>query len=126
MIIKDVDGNDMFFKERINLGMYEAFIEESMNDRVKHGRPNTPQAIIIELMGEMGEAINAIKHARIWRPECPTVKERQALEIHMVDELGDTFFYFIALLKSLDITLEEIMEFNERKIRERYSMHSEK
>lgn len=108
----------------IKYSKYEKFIEQSMDDRMKHGRPNTPSALIIELMGEMGEAINAIKHAKIWRPDVGAEGQRE-LDEHVVDELGDTFFYFVALLKSMNITLEEIMEFNENKIRERYGMYRE-
>lgn len=41
-----------------------------------------------------------------------------------IDELGDVMWHFMALLNTLDITVEEVAEYNERKLSERYPNHS--
>lgn len=110
-----------FYDKGWQLNMYEEYIERCRADRRQRGKSNNAQTLLIEWFGEVGEATNAIKHARMWVSE----HDRDpSMEEHMLDEMGDVFFYYMSLLKSLGFSLEEVMAYNRNKIEERYGMNN--
>lgn len=64
------------------------------------------------LAGEVGEFINLVKKNIF---HCHAVTREM-----YIDELGDILYYFIAILDTLDLDLEEIMKYNIDKLNERF------
>jgi NTP pyrophosphatase (non-canonical NTP hydrolase) len=77
------------------------------------------------LVGELGELANVIKKIEFHK-HFKTYQERVQKEINegkrksfdeqLLDEAGDTLFYFIQLLNSLNLDLEEIMKYQKNKL----------
>jgi NTP pyrophosphatase (non-canonical NTP hydrolase) len=70
----------------------------------------------ISLTGEVGEVANEIKKG-IRNGSHTNDKE---FRIKMIDELGDALYYYVALCKSLNISIEDIIEANIKKSKEKY------
>lgn len=64
------------------------------------------------LMGEGGELVNYFKHVLIFG--------RKTKREVVVEGLGDTLWYVVALANSFGIPLSEIMEYNVKKLRTNY------
>lgn len=67
---------------------------------------------IMGLAGEAGEVVDYLKKHLFH--DKPFDREK------LLEELGDLHFYFTTLLNEYDISLEEVHETNERKLRARY------
>lgn len=61
---------------------------------------------------ECGELIDALKKATIYKQEL----DRE----NIIEELGDLLFYLSGLTSRLDITLEEVVDANCKKLNKRY------
>lgn len=67
------------------------------------------------LVGEAGEVINKVK--KIWRDDGGVVTPERRQEI--VQELGDVLWYVAEIASSLNVTLEEVAEYNLKKLQSR-------
>lgn len=96
---------------------YQQYVRDCMKDRRDNlERKVDTETMMLEMVGELGETINAIKHYRMWKYRDGSADTRQ----HVVEELGDMLWYFTAVCATLDITLEEVMSTNMTKLNERY------
>ncbi len=78
------------------------------------------------LAGELGELANVIKKEQFYT-DFSTYADRVDKEIKenkrssfrdmTIDEAGDTFFYFIQVLNKKGITLKEVMEYQQLKLK---------
>lgn len=99
----------------MNIGNYQNYVHEGLINRGERGRPTAPDAIILEMVGELGEALNAYKHARKWI-DVATATE----EAHLGEELGDLLWYVFAVCDTLGFDVEEVVRNNMYKLDERY------
>jgi len=67
------------------------------------------------LSNEAGEAAGEIKKA--WRDDFEGLTDSRCEKLIL--ELGDTFWYFCAMMDELGITLEQVMQANMDKINKR-------
>ena len=68
---------------------------------------------IIGLVGEVGELCDTIKRHQFYGQELDL--------LNLQEELGDTFFYFVALLECYPLlTLHQCVEHNRTKLKKRY------
>lgn len=72
------------------------------------------QHVVCGLTEESGEVAGLLKR-EVFK-HIPQPKERWC------EELGDTMWYLVATATLLDITLDEIWEYNTRKLEERYGI----
>ncbi len=78
------------------------------------------------LVGELGELANVLKKVEFHK-DIKTYQQRVEDEIKSgkrksfkemkIDEAGDVFFYFIQLLNKLNITIDEIIEYQMNKLK---------
>lgn len=77
---------------------------------------NTKEDMIINgvmgLCGESGEVIDIIKK---WYYQGHNLEEKK-----VIDEVGDVLWYVCSILSGLNVTLEETMEHNIEKLKQRY------
>lgn len=91
---------------------YEAFV-----NRNALGGQNGLLKRSFYMMIEAGEFCNDVKkHVEYDGLTMPA--ERHA---HMVEELGDTLYYFFLCMATLGVTLEDVMEANIKKLERRYA-----
>lgn len=106
---------------------YEQFIADCLDDRENRlHRKCSPERLLLELSGEVGELINAFKHERLW----PFEQQPSAVYVNYnidktLDEAGDVLWYLTAILYQLGSSLEEVMSLNATKIKERYGNKDE-
>lgn len=93
---------------------YQDYVHEGLVDRGQRGRPQEPDAIILEMVGELGEVLNAYKHARKWPEPAATEEE------HLGEELGDLLWYVFAVCDTLGFDVEQVVRNNMHKLNERY------
>ena len=101
-------------------------IENFVKKVKEHTVPNTDVYFKMNaLLGELGELSNIfkkMKFAEIWTKYSSRIKFeiengfRQPFNIQMIDELGDSLFYFIQVINHYDIKLEDIMNFQSKKL----------
>lgn len=97
----------------MKLDNYKMFIEKCLQDRYEIGRPMDSSSLLLELVGEVGEMINAHKHVYVWPDGVDT-------PTHVAEEIGDCFWYLFALCATLELDAEKILEQNKNKLEERY------
>ena len=98
----------------MDIGNYQDYVHDGLVDRSKQGRPQEPDAIILEMVGELGEVLNAYKHARKWPEPAATEEE------HLREELGDLLWYVFAVCDTLGFDVEKVVRNNMHKLNERY------
>ena len=98
----------------MDIGNYQDYVRDGLVDRSKRGRPQEPDAIILEMVGELGEVLNAYKHARKWPEPAATEEE------HLGEELGDLLWYVFAVCDTLGFDVEQVVRNNMHKLNERY------
>lgn len=89
---------------------YLEFLEERRNKNL-----GEKLEIVNYSMGLIGEASEISELIKKWYFQGHTLDRGK-----LAEELGDTFFYFMALLKIFEINLDEIMENNMDKLTKRY------
>lgn len=65
------------------------------------------------IAGEAGEILDYIKKVTMYRKPLD--------HNHLIEEIGDTFFYIEGLMQSMGITREEVLEANIAKLTKRYN-----
>lgn len=70
----------------------------------------------LALVGEVGEVCDVIKKANIYTDEKEYVDCREKL----IEEIGDFIWQTFALLNSLNLTFEEVIEYNVSKLNNRH------
>ena len=68
------------------------------------------------MAGEAGEVLDAVKKYTAYGQEL----NRE----HLLEELGDTLFYFVKMCQMLDVRMDEVAEANMGKLAKRYSSGS--
>jgi len=102
-VTSNVSKDTLLFKKRIK-DLEEAGINFAEMD--------TAIAGIGGEAGEIGDLWKKIKfHSKDWNAEN---KEK------MISETGDMFWYLAKLMQSLDITLDEVLKYNIKKLESRY------
>ena len=99
---------------------YQNYVRLGLSDRVHLGKPMDADTIIMEMVGELGEVLNAYKHARKWPDPKPTE------EAHLGEELGDLLWYMFAVCSILGFDVEDIIRNNINKLNDRYGYGSAK
>jgi NTP pyrophosphatase (non-canonical NTP hydrolase) len=64
------------------------------------------------LVGESGEIVDIVKK---W-----IFHDHYLAEEHLVEELGDVVYYVFMMMHALNVTLDEVMEVNIAKLKDRY------
>lgn len=93
---------------------YQNYVHSGLMDRSVLGKPQDPDSIIMEMVGELGEALNAYKHARKWPEPAATEEE------HLSEELGDLLWYIFAVCDTLGFDITQVIKNNIQKLNERY------
>lgn len=75
-------------------------------------REGPTSAMAMGLAGEIGETIDAVKK-RIFH-------HRTDQKAKVLEEAGDAFFYYTMILHDEGLTLQEVIDFNVRKLNARY------
>lgn len=73
---------------------------------------------IKEMVSEAGEVLSILTKA--------DRKNKEIDRDKIIDEVGDTFWGITGILNEFDISLEELMNYNHKKLTDRYKEHSEK
>lgn len=68
--------------------------------------------ILLGLGGETGEVLDCFKKAR-------RDLDKPNME-HVIEEIGDVFWYIFNLCSILDLDVEQVLEANMKKLQERY------
>lgn len=93
---------------------FQEFVHQGLIDRsIRLKRPSDLKSLYLELVGEVGEAANALKHTTWW----PDGKDTES---HVVEELGDILWYIFAVCDSMDLKVEDILKSNMEKLAKRY------
>ena len=81
----------------------------------KYKKPSVEESLLlhaVSLAAEVGEVMDEVKKSERDDKGLITKKRRKKL----VDELGDVLFYYLRLCDKLDISLEEIIKQNKKKV----------
>lgn len=96
---------------------YRQFVKACLQNRKRNSsRPLDVPNMFMELIGELGEAANAYKHACSWSKQ----EEFSAEYEHLKEEMGDLLWYVFALCEVMHLDVKELMEKNRQKLNERY------
>lgn len=98
----------------MTLKEYQDYVERGMHGRAGMGKPDDAKSIFLEMVGELGEVLNAYKHARVWPDGGATSEE------HLGEELGDLMWYIFALCTALGFSVESVVGNNISKLNDRY------
>ena len=98
----------------MEIKQYQDYVHQGLVNRSPMGKPMDPDSIILEMVGELGEVLNAYKHARRW-PDPSDMAED-----HLVEELGDLLWYIFAVCDTLGFKVEHIAKNNIQKLDARY------
>lgn len=82
-----------------------------MNDSFR--KDNPPNYTVVAMAGEVGELLNAYKKHALYSTENP---RHRADKGGILDESGDLFYYFIRFLTEQGLTLEDVMQYNMKKL----------
>ena len=93
----------------VNIERYKEFVISKCSMRTIDDMELTAT---LGLVGEAGEIADVIKKIRF--------HDHHAQPGYILEELGDLFFYFVLMLEAQGYTLEGIVDFNIRKLEERY------
>ena len=91
---------------------YEQFVASCFNENPTNNKVLDFVHMTMALMSESGEFADIVKKA--------VFHSKETSKVDLIDELGDVLFYFMNICHFLDITLDDVMEANLIKIRERY------
>lgn len=98
----------------MNWSEYSYFVEAMTVETAKDPSEATNMAAL-GMAGEVGEVVERVKK---WLyHDMPLRREV------LVDEMGDLFWYFTLMLRTHKIDLYEVMDENERKLKEKRSGH---
>lgn len=97
---------------------YKDFVADGIKGRAKNGRPMDPSNLLLELVGELGEVLNAYKHAYKW-PDRTDTEQLKEIE-HLKEELGDLIWYINAVVIILGFDIDDIKDMNVQKLVKRY------
>lgn len=89
---------------------YKDFVESKFNNIYK---ANSINSILLGLSEECGEILGFFKK-KIYHKRKTMTRDK------LVEELGDEFYYFTALLINQGITFQEIIDVNKEKLNKRY------
>lgn len=91
----------------MTIEQYEEYVARGLiSGNEKYGHKIDVSSLFNYTFGELGEAVNALKH-------------KDMSEVH--NELGDTLWYFFALAHQLGFTVSSILEANMDKLNRRYA-----
>lgn len=100
-----------------SISMYQDYVHEGLVKREQLGKPTDDAHLLLEMVGELGEVLNAHKHARVWPEPAPTEEE------HLGEELGDLLWYVVAVCDTLGFDVEKVVSNNIAKLDARYGRH---
>jgi NTP pyrophosphatase (non-canonical NTP hydrolase) len=93
----------------VNIERYKEYVISKVSMRTL----DDPElAAALGMGGEVGEILDVIKKLRY--------HNHPAGRHYLLEEMGDLFFYFVLMLEAHGYTLENIVDFNMRKLDERY------
>ena len=98
----------------MEIKQYQDYVHRGLVSRAELGKPMDPDSIILEMIGELGEVLNAYKHARRWPDPAATEEE------HLAEELGDLLWYIFATCDTLGFNVEQVIKNNIHKLNGRY------
>lgn len=98
----------------MKISEYQEYATKGVRDRAALGKPDDAQTMFLEMIGELGEVLNAHKHARVWPDAGATAEE------HLSEELGDLLWYVFAVCTVLGFDVEDIIKNNVNKLNARY------
>lgn len=100
--------------EQTDLAIYQDFVNETSSEKVKGTGQLEILWATLGLVAEAGEVAGvcekALRKTSVVLPED---------EDRLFDELGDTLYYLAATCNALDISLDEVIEYNISKITKR-------
>lgn len=91
---------------------YEQFVVSCFNENPTNNKVLDFIHMTMALMSESGEFADIVKKA--------VFHSKEISKVDLVDELGDVLFYFMNICHFLGVTIDDVMEANLIKIRERY------
>ena len=91
---------------------YEQFVVSCFNENPTNNKVLDFIHMTMALMSESGEFADIVKKA--------VFHSKEISKVDLVDELGDVLFYFMNIFHFLGFTIDDVMEANLIKIRERY------
>lgn len=94
----------------MNLNKYKEEAPKTLNKELSHRETITN--MLLGMSGELGEVIDIMK-------KCLYQGHTTDLE-HLTEEVGDVMFYLVNFCNLMGIDLEDAMELNIRKLRNRY------
>lgn len=87
---------------------YQTFCSKKVKDGY------TVEVFALGLGGETGEVLDIIKKSR---------RDKKPIDInHMKEELGDVYWYLANLCTSFGFSIDEVLEYNINKLKERYKV----
>lgn len=90
---------------------YQEYVRQGASDKYKDLK-----FAGLALVGEVGEVCDVIKKASIYTDEQKYTDCREKL----IEEIGDFIWQTFALLNSLNLTFEEVIEYNVSKLNNRH------
>lgn len=103
----------------LTIAEYQKYVSNGVADREYLGKPTDADAMCLEMVGELGEVLNAYKHARKWPDPLSTE------EAHLGEELGDLLWYVFAVCTVLGFNVQDVVKNNMAKLNERYGRGNE-
>lgn len=95
-----------------SMDRYKEFVISKCSMRTVRTVGNMELTAVLGMVGEAGEIADDLKKRMF--------HDHQVVHGHMIEELGDLFFYFTLMLEAYNYELDTIVDFNMRKLDERY------